>query len=83
MKYDATHILTSLKNDVKAQGHLEIRKMKIKDANLFNTVEFCIKKKQWLNRNISVIQLSDRVYNVTFPAYDIYSLRLRLRENRT
>ena len=42
MKYDATHILTSLKNDVKAQRHLEIRKMKIKDANLFNTVEFCI-----------------------------------------
>jgi hypothetical protein len=42
MKYDATHMLTSLKNDVKAQGHLEIRKMKIKDANLFNTVEFCI-----------------------------------------
>jgi hypothetical protein len=27
-----------------------------------------------------VIQLSDRVYNVTLPAYDIYSLRLRLRE---
>jgi hypothetical protein len=22
-----------------------------------------------------VIQLSDRVYNVTFPAYDLYSLR--------
>ena len=34
-------------------------------------------KKKRLNRNISVIQLSDRVYNVTFPAYDIYSLRLR------
>ena len=30
-------------------GHLEIRKMKIKDANLFNTVGWCIKKKQWLN----------------------------------
>ena len=28
MKYDVTHILTSLKNDVKGtdQGHLEIRK---------------------------------------------------------
>jgi hypothetical protein len=24
--------------------HLEIRKMKIKDANIFNTVEFCIEK---------------------------------------
>jgi hypothetical protein len=23
-------------------GHLEIRKMKIKEANLFNTVECCI-----------------------------------------
>jgi hypothetical protein len=30
-----------------------------------------------------VIQLSDRVYNVTFPAYDVYSLRLRLREYRS
>ena len=30
-----------------------------------------------------VIQLSDRVYNVTFPAYNIYSLRLRLREYRS
>ena len=29
--------------------HLEIRKMKIKDANLFNTVGFLFKKKQWLN----------------------------------
>jgi hypothetical protein len=28
--------------------------------------------------DVSVIQLSDRVYNVTFPAYAIYSLRLRL-----
>jgi hypothetical protein len=27
--------------------------------------------------------LSDRVYNVTFPAYDVYSLRLRLREYRS
>ena len=45
MKYDVTHILTSLKNDVKGSdgnGHLEIRKMKIKDANLFNTVGCCI-----------------------------------------
>ena len=34
-----------------------------------------LKIKQWLNRNISVIQLSDRVYNVTFPEKDIYYLR--------
>ena len=26
------------------KGHLEMRKMKIKDANIYNTVEFCIKK---------------------------------------
>jgi hypothetical protein len=32
-------------------------------------------KTKGLIRNISVIQLSDRVYNVTFPAYDVYSLR--------
>jgi hypothetical protein len=33
MKYDATHVLTSLKNDVKdtETDILEIRKMKIKD----------------------------------------------------
>ena len=29
---------------------------------------------------IYVIQLSDRVYNVTFPAYDIYSPRRSRRE---
>ena len=29
-----------------------------------------------------VIQLSDRVYNVTFPAYDLYSLRCSRREYR-
>ena len=42
MKYDVTHILMSLKNDVKGTEtdihDLEIRKMKIKEANLFNTV---------------------------------------------
>ena len=39
--------------------------MKIKDINIFNSVGFYIKgKKQWLN--LSVIQLSDMVYNVTF-----------------
>jgi hypothetical protein len=42
MKYDVTHTLTSLRNEVKGNGHLEMRKMKIKDANLFNTVGFCI-----------------------------------------
>ena len=39
--------------------------MKIKEANLFNTVGFCIKKTNGYIRNISVIQLTDRVYNVT------------------
>ena len=29
-----------------------------------------------------VIQLSDRLYNVTFPAYDLYSLRRSRREYR-
>jgi hypothetical protein len=27
-----------------------------------------------------VIQLSDRVYNVTFPAYDLYSLRRNITD---
>jgi hypothetical protein len=46
MKYDVTHILTSLKKECQRYGkrHLEIRKMKIKDENIFNTVRFCIKK---------------------------------------
>ena len=46
MKYDATHILTSLKNNLKGTetDHLEIRKMKIKEANLFNTVGVVFKK---------------------------------------
>ena len=57
MKYDTTHMLTSFKNDVKAQGHLEIRKIKIKDANLFNTVEFCILKKKQKTMVKSVIYL--------------------------
>jgi hypothetical protein len=35
MKYDVTHILTSLKNDVKG---MEKEKIKIKDTNIFNTV---------------------------------------------
>ena len=44
MKNDATHILTSLKKECQryGKGHLEIRKMEIKDANIFNTVGFCI-----------------------------------------
>ena len=45
-------------------------KMKIKNANLFNKVGFCIKTNGYI-RNITVIQQSDRVYNVTFPAYNI------------
>ena len=46
MKHEVTHILTSFKIECQryGKGHLEMRKMKIKDANIFNTVEFCIKK---------------------------------------
>jgi hypothetical protein len=42
MKYDVTHILTTLKNDVKST---EKEKIKIKDTNIFNTVGVCILKK--------------------------------------
>jgi hypothetical protein len=44
MKNDVTHILTSLKKEGQryGKGHLEIRKMKIKDANIFITVGVCI-----------------------------------------
>jgi hypothetical protein len=40
MKCDVTHILTSFKTEYQryGKGHLEIRKLKIKDANIFNTV---------------------------------------------
>ena len=51
MKYDVTHILTSLKNDVKGteKNILKYEKMKIKDTNIFNTVGVYLKKNQWLN----------------------------------
>ena len=71
MKYDVTHILTSLKNDVKGteKDIQKYEKMKIKDTNIFNTLESVFEKKpNGYIRNISVIQLRDRVYNVTFPA---------------
>ena len=55
---------------------------KNKKKNLYDSLVLYLTKK-WLNRNIFVIQLSDRVYNVTFPAYALYSLRLRLREYRS
>jgi hypothetical protein len=44
MKYDATHILTSLKNDVKGteKDIKKYEKVKIKDTNIFNTVGVCI-----------------------------------------
>ena len=65
MKYDATHVdVIHEWRQRYGNGHLEIRKMKIKEANLFNTVGCCIKKKGSI-RNISVIQLSNRIYNVT------------------
>jgi len=43
--------------------------MKIKDTNIFNTVGVCFWKKtpNGYNRNISVIQLSDRVYKCDIP----------------
>ena len=51
MKYDATHILTSLKNDVKGteKDIQKYEKMKIKDTNIFNTLDSVFKIKQWLN----------------------------------
>jgi hypothetical protein len=47
MKKNVAHILTSLKKKCQryGKGHLEIRKIKIKEANIFNTVEFCIERK--------------------------------------
>ena len=47
MTKNVAHILTSLKKECQryGKGHLEIRKIKIKKANIFNTVEFCIERK--------------------------------------
>jgi phosphodiesterase/alkaline phosphatase D-like protein len=45
MKYDVTHILTSLKKECQryGKGHVKIRKMeRKKDPNLFITVGSCI-----------------------------------------
>jgi hypothetical protein len=46
MKYDVTYfdVIEEWRQRY-GNGHLEIRKMKIKEANLFNTVGCCIKKK--------------------------------------
>jgi hypothetical protein len=57
MKNDVTHILTSLKKEFQryGKGHLEIRKIKIKDANIFNTVGFCILKKPVVKSVIGLI----------------------------
>jgi hypothetical protein len=40
------HMLFSYQSQRYGNGHLEIRKMKIKEANLFNTVGSCINKKE-------------------------------------
>jgi hypothetical protein len=47
MENNVTKILTSLKKECQryGMGHLEIGKLKIKDANIFNTVGFYILKK--------------------------------------
>jgi hypothetical protein len=62
MKYDATHILTSLKND-----NVQIVRPRLGDngppANVNGRPEI-----------LYVIQLSDRVYNVTFPALFVIKL---------
>jgi hypothetical protein len=51
MTYDVTHILTSLKIDVKGteKDIYKYEKMKIKDTNIFNTLDYVFKEKQWLN----------------------------------
>ena len=51
MKYDVTHILTLLKNDVKGtdQGHLEIRKNENKTQIYSIRLDSVFKKKQVSN----------------------------------
>ena len=38
--------------------------------------EFLRLKATCMHHNIIVIQVLDRVYNVTFPAFDLYATRL-------
>ena len=70
MKYDMTHILTSLKNDVKGteKDIQKYEKMKLKTQIYLIRLESVFEKKTMVKSVIYVIQLSDRVYNVTFPA---------------
>jgi hypothetical protein len=50
-------------NKQKGNKQTKINKKKLK-KNLYDSLVLYLTKK-WLNRNIFVIQLSDRVYNVT------------------
>ena len=51
-------------SEVYGKGHLEIRKMKIKDENIFNTVRFCLKKTMVK----SVIYMLETRKLYTYPA---------------
>ena len=42
-------------------------------VHLFYFMDFLEEEKTYKVSILYVIQLSDRVYNVTFPAYDLYS----------
>ena len=55
MKYDATHILTSLKNDVKGteKDIYKYEKIKIKDTNIFNTAGVSRKDITFLSPGLS------------------------------
>jgi hypothetical protein len=58
MKYDVTHILTSLKNECQRYGkrHVEIRKMEKKTQIYLLQLDSVFKKTNGQIRNISVIQ---------------------------
>ena len=50
------------------------------ETKIFSNIKFKVLGSWAYNKIIYVIQLSDRVYNVTFPAKDLYSPRHSRRE---
>ena len=59
MKYDVTHILTSLKKEGQryGKGHVEIRKMEKKTQIYLLQLDSVFKKNQWLNPYSSMTSL--------------------------
>ena len=85
MKYDVTHILTSLKNEVKGTKRTSRDTKNENERRKYLIQLDVVFKKKPMAKSVIYLLFSYQTgyINVTFPAYDIYSLRLRLREYRS